>query len=114
MLGLVQALPSVSTHSDPAAFEALYSATALRVYAYARRHADADVASDVVGDVFLVAWRRRDSLPDEALPWLLVTARNVLASYWRSCSRRARLADELADIEVARPRPQPIPTGDPA
>ena len=97
MTGRVRALPGVNTHPD-AAFVDLYTATATRIYAYARRHADADTAQDVVSDVFLVAWRRRTDLPDDPLPWLLVTARNVLASYWRSRSRQARLAAGLAGV----------------
>lgn len=98
MLGRVRTVLGVSAHSDPVAFEALYEATSLRVYAYARRHGDAELAADVVGDVFLVAWRRRDVLPDDALPWLLVTARNVLSAYWRSRSKQARVTAELAGI----------------
>ena len=90
----------MSTYSTEAAFAAMFEATSGRVYAYARRHADADVAPDVVGEVYLVAWKRRDDLPGEPRPWLLVTARNVLHRYWRQLSRRQRLTTELDGIDA--------------
>lgn len=72
-------------------FEALYRATAPRVYAYARRHVGADLAEDVVAETFAVAWRRRDRVPDDALPWLLVTARNLISNHRRTAARADRL-----------------------
>lgn len=71
--------------------EALFRQHANRVYAYARRHVGADAADDVVSDTFLVAWRRRDNVPDDALPWLLVCARNIIANTKRSDRRRDQL-----------------------
>lgn len=96
----VGALLGVSAFSSEPAFSAMFEATSTRVYAYARRHADVDVAPDVVGEVYLIAWQRRRVLPDEPLPWLLVTARNVLHRYWRNRSKQQRLATELAGIEA--------------
>ena len=43
------------------------------VRAYACRRAAPDAAQDVVADTFLVAWRRLEDVPEDALP------RNVLA-----------------------------------
>ena len=40
------------------------------VRAYALRRAAPDAAQDVVADTFLVAWRRLEEVPDDALPWL--------------------------------------------
>ena len=51
-------------------FSELYEQFAGRVLAYARRHANRDDAEDVVAETFHVAWRRRDVVPDEPLPWL--------------------------------------------
>ena len=99
MIGPVRALPGVST-PHATAFEAMFEATSPRVYAYARRHADAEVAQDIVGDVYLVAWRRRRDLPAEPLPWLLVTARHTLHRHWRNRSVADRLAAELQGIEA--------------
>ena len=98
MIGPVGAQQGVSAYSTDASFEAMFQATSLRVYAYARRHADPDAAADIVGEVYLVAWRRRRDLPEEPLPWLLVTARNVLHRFWRNRSRSQRLMTELAGI----------------
>jgi RNA polymerase sigma-70 factor (ECF subfamily) len=77
-------------------FEALYALHAGAVRGYAMRRCDAETADDVVADVFLVAWRRRAELPEEPLPWLLGTARHVLANHARGQSRRVRLRDRLA------------------
>lgn len=72
--------------------ERLYRAHAARLRAYAWRHVGPDHADDVVSEVFLVAARRRDDLPDDAaLPWLLVVARNVIRNHRRS----GRRADDL-------------------
>lgn len=67
-----------------------------RVYAYARRHVGPDAAEDVVSDTFLVAWRRRDDLGPDLLPWLLGVARKTIGNRRRSDLRRARLHDAAA------------------
>lgn len=83
---------------------ALFEQFSPRVYAYARRHGDRQDARDVVADVFVVAWRRRDDVPDAALPWLLVVARNVLGNRRRADRRRARLTDAMTTLDrLARP-----------
>ena len=72
------------------------------MFAYARRQCDATPAQDVVADTFLVAWRRLAEVPEPALPWLLVVARNQLANRRRGELRRDRLADTVARLaEVA-------------
>lgn len=81
-----------------ARFDAVYGANAIRVLAYSLRHTDPDSAHDVVADVFLVAWRRIDDVPDEPLPWLLVVARNTLANRRRTRIRRDQLEQRLADV----------------
>lgn len=57
------------------------------------RRTDADTAHDVLSEVFLAAWRRIDELPGEPLPWLLGTARRVLANHRRGEARRAALVE---------------------
>lgn len=47
------------------------------------------LAEDVTAMVFTIAWRRLDQVPAGALPWLLVTARNVLSEHRRADDRRA-------------------------
>jgi RNA polymerase sigma-70 factor, ECF subfamily len=77
-------------------FEQLYTLHAGAVRGYAMRRCDPETADDVVADVFLVAWRRRSELPEDALPWLLGTARRVLANHARGESRRERVLNRLA------------------
>lgn len=73
------------------------------VLAYARRRvASAEDAEDVLVEVFSTAWRRRDVVPDEALPWLYATAGNVIAHVIRSESRRTRLGARLAAVRPMR------------
>src|ERR1700753_2163822 len=69
-----------------AAFEAYYG----RVLAYSlRRSDDRASAEEATADAFAIAWRRVDDLPRHPLPWLLQTARRVLANQRRSGNRRA-------------------------
>ena len=70
-------------------FEAIFRATYPRVLAYALRRAeDRDGAEEIVSETFMVAWRRLDAVPGDPLPWLLGTARRVLANQRRSARRR--------------------------
>lgn len=82
-------------------FQQAFDTCSTRVLAYALRHTDPDSAQDVVSDVFLVAWRRVDDLPQDPLPWLLVVARNTLANRRRSLTRREHLESRLADVAGA-------------
>ncbi len=61
-----------------------------------RRVSAREIAEDVVADAFAVAWRRRDRIPDPALPWLYAIAGNVIANQYRSASRRHDLDMRLA------------------
>lgn len=80
-------------------FEELYAAHVDAIRAYARRRAPG-IADDVAAETFLIAWRRFDQVPRNALPWLYAVARNVLANERRKQHRTAPA--ERAD--VAEPR----------
>jgi RNA polymerase sigma-70 factor (ECF subfamily) len=70
-------------------FEAIFSACYPRVLGYAiRRTDDRDAAEEAVSETFLIAWRRLDAVPADALPWLLGVARKVLANQRRAAGRR--------------------------
>ena len=45
------------------------------------------LSAEVIAEVFVVAWRRLDELPDPVLPWLYGAARRVLANEFRHQSR---------------------------
>ncbi|HEX2295097.1 MAG TPA: sigma-70 family RNA polymerase sigma factor [Actinomycetota bacterium] len=89
-------------------FEELYEATRRPLLAYALRRVGPDEAKDVVAETFLVAWRRLDDVPDDALPWLYGVARKVAATAGRADSRRSGLVRRM----VAEARPERA--GDPA
>jgi len=81
---------------DEAWFEALIRAYATPVHRYLVRRVDRSDAEDLAADVLLVAWRRRDDVPDEApLAWLYRTAGFVVANYRRK--GRAIPVGELPD-----------------
>lgn len=75
--------------------EAMFAEHAGAVWAYARRRASAATADDVLSDVFMVAWRRLDDVPDDARAWLLACARNALANHQRAERRSLRLVSRL-------------------
>lgn len=89
---------------DAVRLAALWEQHAPRVQAYALRHVDPDTAQEVVSETFLVAWRRLADVPGEALPWLLVVARNTIANHRRSHHRARLLATEVARLERVMPR----------
>lgn len=90
---------------DQERLTALFTDYAPRVYAYARRHCDPVAAQDVVSETFLVAWRRRDDLPDNPLPWLLKAARFTIANARRRETRADRLWDSIAQVAHIMPHP---------
>jgi RNA polymerase sigma factor (sigma-70 family) len=78
----------------------LFQTHASRLHAYARRHADAATAEDLVAEAFNVALRRLDVVPEdpgEAFAWLVGTVRKLAANqrrkrstgerYWREAAR---------------------------
>jgi RNA polymerase sigma-70 factor (ECF subfamily) len=76
-------------------FERIFAATYQPVRAYVVRRAPAAAVEDVLSEVFLVAWRRLDSVADDPLPWLFGVARRVLANQFRAERRRGALLDRL-------------------
>jgi RNA polymerase sigma factor (sigma-70 family) len=82
-----------------ARFEGLFRENYPAVRAYALRRTSGDAAQDVVAETFLVAWRRLDDVPADALPWLYGVARRVLANRRRGADRSAALERRLAGAE---------------
>ena len=78
------------------------------VLAYTRRRLPVDDADEVTADVFTVAWRRRDEIPDDVpeLAWLYGVARNRVRLAERAQERRSQasrrlFADRTAALSVA-------------
>src|SRR3954471_2704246 len=61
-------------------FERIYAEHVDAVRAYVRRRAPESLVDDVVADVFVVALRRIEDVPRNALPWLYGVARKTLAN----------------------------------
>jgi RNA polymerase sigma-70 factor (ECF subfamily) len=73
-----------------------------------RRLPDRATAEDAAAETFAVAWRRRELIPDEPLPWLYGIALRVAANQRRSGERRRRLGERLeheASSRVSTPEP---------
>jgi RNA polymerase sigma-70 factor, ECF subfamily len=86
-------------------FRALYVSTRPRILAFALRRAPSPQdAADVVADTFAVAWRRLDDVPEgtDALLWLYVTARHVLANEARRAQRRTNLVQRIGSVLAER------------
>jgi RNA polymerase sigma-70 factor (ECF subfamily) len=66
----------------------LYERYAGAVHRYALRRSDRETADEITAQVFMVAWRRRSALPEDALPWLYGVA------------RRARLGERLRGAAI--------------
>jgi RNA polymerase sigma-70 factor (ECF subfamily) len=92
----------------PARFEAVAAEVWEPLQRYLRRRADHATAEDVLGDVLLVMWRRRDAVPEGAeLPWAYGVARGCLANARRTDERRLRLVRRLESEPVALPSDDP-------
>jgi RNA polymerase sigma-70 factor (ECF subfamily) len=83
--------------ADAERFTRIYRADYESVLGYALRRAQAEAAREATDETFLIAWRRLSDVPEPALPWLLVTARNVM-----SVQRRSGLRGDALLAEVAR------------
>ncbi len=81
----------------------LFEAHRLAVLAYCIIRTSHWNAHDAAAEVFAVAWRRIDDVPegDAALPWLYGVARRVLANIHRSQRRRDRLRSRLVSTTEA-------------
>jgi RNA polymerase sigma-70 factor (ECF subfamily) len=68
---------------------------------YLARRTDAATADDVLNETLIVCWRRLDEVPtaDEAVPWTIVVARNLLANAERAERRRGRLTAKIIALD---------------
>jgi RNA polymerase sigma factor (sigma-70 family) len=96
--------------SDRQRFERLYRDHYAALSAFARRRTGGvDLAQEVVANTFLVAWRRRDSIPADERPWLFAVARNEIGTLHRSHRRARSLVEKLRRTTV---EPAPLVEAD--
>lgn len=82
--------------SDERSFDALVRAHHRDLLRFATRRVGPDAAADVVGEVLVVAWRRRDVMPSGAeRVWLFGVAAKVIANEKRGAARRERLTHRM-------------------
>lgn len=91
-------------------FRSVYETHQGAIHDYCFRRLSPADANDATAEVFLVAWRRLDSVPagDSVLPWLYGIARNTVANSKRSNRRRGRLEARASSQPVElEPGPEP-------
>jgi RNA polymerase sigma factor (sigma-70 family) len=89
-------------------FESCFRDHHAAVLAFAiRRLPDRSTAEDVAAETFAVAWRRRELIPEEPLPWLYGIALRVAANQRRSGERRRRLRERLEHEASSRVAAEP-------
>jgi RNA polymerase sigma factor (sigma-70 family) len=77
--------------ADPEAFTPLFDRHFDAVHGYAQRRVGRDLADEVAAETFMRAFdqrRRYDLSREDARPWLLGIAANLLRRHWRSERRR--------------------------
>lgn len=77
-------------------FKALFDRHWSDVYRYAYRRVAPGTADDIAEETFLVAWRRRGTVPADPLPWLYRTAAFVISNQRRAVGRFGELAARAA------------------
>jgi RNA polymerase sigma-70 factor (ECF subfamily) len=93
--------PAAAVGEEAARFARVWDECYAAVHAHAARRVGSARAEEVCSEVFMIAWRRIDAMPRDALPWLLATSRNVIGTLWRSEARRDRLRDRLEELPPA-------------
>lgn len=84
VLGMTEGRSPGSPTRDEAWFDQLFAEHAVSLHRYFVRRAPRQEAEDLAAEVLAIAWRRRDSIPEEfVLPWLYKTASYVLSNHRR-------------------------------
>lgn len=84
--------------TEPTLFAEILDRHARAVHRYLARRIGADDAEELISEVFIIAFERRDRfdlLVDTAAPWLFGIARNLVSRWYRTVSRRDRAFERL-------------------
>jgi RNA polymerase sigma factor (sigma-70 family) len=98
---------------EPEAFGHVFDRHVAAVHAFAQRRVGRDLAEEVAAETFARGFEARgryDAVHDDALPWLLGIASNVLRRHWRTERRRLDAYARAARHE--RPGAAPDAGGD--
>lgn len=94
---------------EPDRFAVFYRRHVGTILRYLRGRLSPDVAEDAAHEVFLRAFRQRESYEARfptARPWLYGIAANVIADHHRNEVRRLRALERESQITTTAPRPQ--------
>ena len=120
--GAERAIPGMTTtdaeligrsQREPEAFGDVFDRHVAAVHAFAQRRVGRDLAEEVAAETFARGFEARgryEAVHDDALPWLLGIASNVLRRHWRTERRRLDAYARAARHE--RPGAAPDPDGD--
>jgi RNA polymerase sigma-70 factor (ECF subfamily) len=97
----LRGLPSTDQPDDADRFTELFRQCLSPIHDFARRRVGTDAAQEIVAETFLVAWRRLDDIPDQALPWLYVVASNQVANLQRGQRSTNRLHQALRVVSAS-------------
>jgi RNA polymerase sigma factor (sigma-70 family) len=89
---------------DPECFTLIVERHATPVFRYLASRVDRSVAEDLLADVFHAAFksrRRYDQRHDNALPWLLGIATNMIRHHRRSEVRHASMVRRMVQLQVS-------------
>jgi len=92
-----------SSIGDPAAFATIFDRHAGSIHRFLARRIDPAEADGLVGEVFRIAFERRESFDlqrSSARPWLYGIATNVMAHHRRSELRRFHAMARLTSIRI--------------
>jgi RNA polymerase sigma-70 factor (ECF subfamily) len=81
-----------------ARFTRLYEMYYRNVFGYVVLRVAPHAAEDVTGEVFTIAWRKIDEIPERALPWLLGVSRNLARQSHGAAGQARGLVDRLAGL----------------
>ncbi|GLY77316.1 RNA polymerase sigma factor [Actinoallomurus iriomotensis] len=81
-----------------ARFTRLYETYYRNVFGYVVLRVAPQAAEDVTGEVFTIAWRKIDEVPERALPWLLGVAKNLARRSHGAAGHERDLVDRLAGL----------------
>lgn len=86
---------------DPESFTLIVERHATSVFRYLASRVDRSVAQDLLSDVFHAAFKSRRRY-DNALPWLLGIATNMIRHHRRSEVRHSSMVRRMVQLQVSR------------